>query len=87
MMTIGKTLILVVTAVSLAGCVSAEQEKQLAIKKAQDHCASEGKQFVMKDASADEHFGLVTNTAHAEVTGACVGPGDPGYVAPAAPSQ
>lgn len=72
-------------AMPLAGCVSAEQEKAAAIEKAQAHCAVEGKQFILKNATANAHYGLVMNSADAEVSGVCVGPGDPGYVAPPAP--
>ena len=79
----GKLLLCAVTAVSLAGCVTGEQEKAIALKQAQDHCTSEGKQFVLKNATANTHFNVITQSADAEVEGTCVGPGDPGYVAPA----
>lgn len=39
-----------------------------------------GKQFVEKN--AEIHEALVVSEA--EVSGQCVGPGDPGYIAPAA---
>ena len=53
-----------------------------ATKKAQAQCAAEGKQFVTTN--VEKHDNPIYSSA--EVVGHCVGPGDPGYVAPAAKS-
>jgi hypothetical protein len=61
---------------ALSGC-AAQLERDITAQ-ARAHCESEGKQFV-KTAS-ERSDGLIVSKA--QVTGQCVGPGDPGYVAP-----
>jgi outer membrane lipoprotein SlyB len=82
-MNAAKIAVAVLIAVSLSGCVTAEMAKSGAIKKGQAHCASEGKQFVVKDVTANQHINPIVSEADAEVVGECVGPGDPGYIPPA----
>ncbi|HEY5238034.1 MAG TPA: hypothetical protein VIJ62_06605 [Rhizomicrobium sp.] len=86
-MNAAKIAVTMLIAVSLTGCVTGEMAKGAAIKKGQAHCASEGKQFVVKDATANEHLNPIVSEADAEVVGECVGPGDPGYVPPSGTSS
>ncbi len=62
-------------AVGLIGC--AEMLKNNAIEKLKADCAGRGLQFVQTEATAREYV-LVSK---AEVSGECVGPGDPRYMA------
>ena len=64
-------------AVYLAGCVSAAQQKADAIKQAKDHCDSEGKRFVLKQADSKTNYTLLTRGIKTMVTGYCLGPDDP----------
>jgi hypothetical protein len=73
-------------ALLLFGCVNPETERQSAIAHAAARCEAEGKQFVLKDVDQN---GIANLTDYeTTVTGLCVAPGQPGYVAPtaAAPS-
>ncbi|MEJ1970796.1 MAG: hypothetical protein WDN03_19530 [Rhizomicrobium sp.] len=60
----------------LAGCSTILADQ--IIKDAQKKCAADGKQFVQDKVEKGEY--VVVSTA--SVTGHCVGPGDPAYVAP-----
>jgi hypothetical protein len=48
------------------------------LKEAQQNCAAQGKQFVQD--KVEKHDNPIYSSA--SVSGHCVGPGDPGYVAP-----
>jgi hypothetical protein len=63
---------------ALAGCSGMLADN--ATHKAQAQCAAEGKQFVATN--VEKHDNPIYSSA--EVMGHCVGPGDPGYVAPPA---
>ena len=78
--TLVKIALSLATALLLAVCVTAEDAKAVALRKAQDQCAAEGKQFVLKDATGSTHFDVLTQSANATISGSCVGPGEPGYV-------
>ena len=70
----------VAAAFALSGC--ADFAANMALRDAQARCAKEGKQFVQEQVKKTE---LVV-VSSAQVSGHCVGPGDPGYVpAPSAP--
>jgi hypothetical protein len=60
----------------LAACSGMMAEN--ATKKAQAECAAKSKQFVTTN--VEKHDNPIYSSA--EVVGHCVGPGDPGYVAP-----
>ena len=68
----------VTAALALAGC--ANMAADMAISDAQAKCAKEGKQFVQDKVEKTE---MIVVSA-AQVSGHCVGPGDPGYVPPKA---
>jgi hypothetical protein len=76
----GGLVILMLGACLLAGCVSPEHEKDRTIAVAKAHCENEGKQFVLKDVDQEG----IANVTHfsTTVSGVCLGPHDPGYVAP-----
>jgi hypothetical protein len=62
-------------AMALSGC-AAQLEKE-AIMKLQSDCAAMGRQFVKVSSETSDNI-----VSKATVSGACVGPGDPRYVAP-----
>jgi hypothetical protein len=65
------------------GCVpTVEDAKAQAVAKARVHCAAEGKQFVLLEASGQKFDDVFVMGASATIAGHCVGPGDPGYVPP-----
>jgi hypothetical protein len=66
----------VTAALALAGC--ANMAADMAVRDAQAKCAKEGKQFVQEKVDKTE---MIVVSA-AQVSGHCVGPGDPGYVPP-----
>jgi hypothetical protein len=71
-------LILVpLVAFGLTGCSFAMKDQAIASLKAQ--CAAKGMQFVQTDSKQTE----LLVVSQAQVSGECVGPGDPRYVAPA----
>lgn len=84
-MTIGRSAI-VLSTLLLAGCIS-EQGIQATVaeatKTAGDHCRSEGKQFIVTKTEIGSDQDTIFHK-RVRVEGICVGPGDPGYVAPAA---
>ncbi len=63
-------------AMVLSGC--ADMAADMAVREAQAKCAKEGKQFVQDKVDKTE---MIVVSA-AQVSGHCVGPGDPGYVPP-----
>jgi len=64
----------VIAALALVGC--ADMAADMAVRDAQAKCAKEGKQFVQDKVDKTE---MIVVSA-AQVSGRCVGPGDPGYV-------
>jgi len=69
---------------AFAGCVpTVEDVKAQGLEKAKAHCAAEGKQFVLQEASGKKIDNFFVQGAQATVMGQCVGPGEPGYVPPA----
>lgn len=74
MMKRGATLTLVAV-LALGGC--AEMLKSQALKKAEQNCESQGKQFVLQD--IEQHTRVIDPIWTVQVTGRCVGPGEPGY--------
>jgi hypothetical protein len=66
----------VTAALALAGC--ADMAANMATRDAQAKCAKVGKQFVQDKVDKTE---MIVVSA-AQVSGHCVGPGDPGYVPP-----
>ena len=71
-------IIVPLAAIGLTGCASMLQKDAVAKLKAD--CAAKGMQFVQTDSKQTEL--LVVSSA--EVSGVCVSPGDPRYVAPKA---
>jgi hypothetical protein len=68
----------------VGGCVpTVEDAKAQAVAKARAHCAAEGKQFVLLEASGQKFDDLFVMGASATIAGHCVGPTDSGYVPPA----
>jgi len=65
----------------LSGCMSEAQITAESIEAAKAHCTSEGKQFVLR--STEKKPGGFFEPKRIVVAGDCLGPGDPGYVAPA----
>ena len=76
-----KYFVLPLALVSLSACSVALEANARSDLQAQ--CAAKGMQFVVTDAKKTEL--LVVSSA--QVTGVCVGPGDPRYVPPKAPSE
>jgi hypothetical protein len=66
----------VMSALALGGC--ADMAANMALKDAQAKCGKDGKQFVQDKVEKTE---LIV-VSGAQVSGHCVGPGDPGYVPP-----
>ena len=66
----------VTAALALAGCANVAAD--MALRDAQAGCAKEGKQFVQDKVDKTE---MIVVSA-AQVSGHCVGPGDPAYVPP-----
>ena len=75
------SLLMLLGAVTIAGCsdTSDLQEQSLARWKA--FCASQGKQFLWRDTEKERGIFLVS----VKVEGRCVGPGQPGYEPPPPP--
>jgi len=66
----------------LAGCISPEAEKAKALDEAKTRCESQGKQLHVVTMKQE---GLANVTQyHTTIDFECLGPGDPGYVAPPA---
>jgi hypothetical protein len=66
----------IAAALGLSGCSGMLADN--ATKQAQSQCAAEGKQFL--PTNVEKHDNPIYSSA--AVSGHCVGPGDPGYVAP-----
>ncbi|MDE2184227.1 MAG: hypothetical protein KGJ78_14500 [Alphaproteobacteria bacterium] len=78
---ISRAYLAIACAVLLCGCAgqSIEEVRAGALKQAEDHCRSEGKQFLLQKTEQKESF---WGGGQVMVAGYCAGPGDPGYVAP-----
>jgi hypothetical protein len=68
---------------AFVGCVpTVEDVKAQGLEKARAHCAAEGKQFVLREASGQKIDSFFVMGATATIAGQCVGPDEPGYVPP-----
>jgi hypothetical protein len=70
-------IIAVLLASTILGGCSIVLEKD-AVSQLQKQCAAKGMQFIQTDSKKTE----LLVVAQAQVSGVCVGPGDPRYVAP-----
>jgi hypothetical protein len=68
--------LVVLSAVSLASCVTPAELKAEAAQTAKEKCEKQGKKFTLRDT---DFKGNPFTGEKASATGDCVGPGEPGY--------